>query len=134
MKQQYCDNNRITFALQGLLWITKKDYSFMSGEKQFSIELQYKNHAIDVKFSDENMRDTEYEKARLLLSPPAQDDEEEFHPRAMKLIRKKKNFLVVAYDEPYFKEVYDMIRRNEMENHRWTTDDELNYLNATEEQ
>lgn len=51
--------------------------------------------------------------------------DEEFHPRAMKLIRKRKNFLVVAEDEPYFDEVYRMIRQDEMWHGRWTAEDEV---------
>lgn len=53
-----------------------------------------------------------------------------FNPRAMKLMEKKKAFVVVAYDEPYLKEVYDLIRYNEMKEGRWTLDDESNYLDA----
>lgn len=49
---------------------------------------------------------------------------EEFHPRAMKLIRKKKNFIVIAEDEPYFAEAYNLIRRHEMSKGTWTEEDE----------
>jgi len=55
-----------------------------------------------------------------------------FHPRAMKLLRKRKNFLVIAEDEPYFLDVYREIRKHEKESGRWTEDDEKYYLNAKE--
>ena len=51
-----------------------------------------------------------------------------FHPRAEKLMRKQKDFLVVAIDEPYFPAVYQMIRRAEKESGRWTAEDELIYI------
>jgi len=47
-----------------------------------------------------------------------------FHPRALKLMRKRKNFVVVAVDEPYFGAVYWMIRGHEMAKGTWTPDDE----------
>lgn len=53
---------------------------------------------------------------------------ETFHPRAMKLIRKKKPFLVVAHDEPYFMHVYGIIRTHEMMSGRWNGEDEKQYL------
>lgn len=55
----------------------------------------------------------------------------EFHPRAAKLMGKKKNFLVVADDEPYFMEVYNKIREEEQRKGRWTDEDEYNYDVAT---
>lgn len=55
---------------------------------------------------------------------------EQFHPRAMKLIRKKKNFLVVAEDEPYFETVYHEIKLHELLRGTWTEDDERRYLAA----
>lgn len=55
------------------------------------------------------------------------DDSFAFHPRAMKLIRKRKNFIVIAEDEPYFMVAYTMIRANEKENGRWTMEDEEAY-------
>ena len=51
-----------------------------------------------------------------------------FHPRAVKLLRKKKEFLVVAFDEPYFMQVYNMIRSQERINGTWSELDELVYL------
>jgi hypothetical protein len=57
----------------------------------------------------------------------------EFHPRAMKLIEKKKNFLVVACDEPYYIEIYKMIRQHEKENCTWTDEDERNFIYALDE-
>lgn len=52
------------------------------------------------------------------------EDLERFHPRAMKLMRKKKNFIVIAQDEPYFGDAYRMIRDNEIAVGRWNNDDE----------
>lgn len=50
-----------------------------------------------------------------------------FHPRAAKLMAKRKNFVVVAEDEPYFMDVYRTIRAHEMKSGRWTDDDESRY-------
>ena len=55
---------------------------------------------------------------------------EEFHPRAVKLMRKRKNFLVVAEDEPYFMQVYRLIRKNEKANGTWSDEDERIYQSA----
>lgn len=52
------------------------------------------------------------------------------HPRAMKLLKKQKPFLVVANDEPYYRQVYDLIRDQEMQNGTWTTSDEWHYEDA----
>ena len=49
---------------------------------------------------------------------------EKFHPRAVKLLRKQKPFIVIAIDEPYFMKAYDMIRLNEMGKGTWTDEDE----------
>lgn len=54
----------------------------------------------------------------------------DFHPRAAKLIAKRKNFLVVAEDEPYFRQVYDLIRDHEMEKGTWTQEDQWHYDDA----
>jgi hypothetical protein len=76
MKQQYCDTDLITFNLQGLLWITKSEYTFVRGvDTSYNIDLQYKNQSISVKFPDEKTRDTAYEKARLLIVPPKNIEE-----------------------------------------------------------
>jgi len=56
--------------------------------------------------------------------------DEEFHPRAMKLISKRKNFLVIAEHEPYFMKAYAMIRKNEKANGTWSDEDERNYKAA----
>jgi hypothetical protein len=50
-----------------------------------------------------------------------------FHPRAAKLMKKKKNFLVVAEDEPYFEAVYCVIRSSETLKGTWTEEDERIY-------
>ena len=57
-------------------------------------------------------------------------DFEAFHPRAVKLMRKRKNFVVVADDEPYFMQVYRLIRKNEKANGTWSDDDERIYQSA----
>jgi hypothetical protein len=54
----------------------------------------------------------------------------EFHPRALKLMRKRKNFLVVAEDESYFLYVYNIIRDSEKQKNTWTKEDEAKYRNA----
>lgn len=54
----------------------------------------------------------------------------EFHPRAAKLMRKQKNFLVVAIDEPYFADVYNLIRDNEKKKGTWTSEDEQLWRDA----
>lgn len=131
MKQQYCDNDKITFNLQGLLWVRKQNKTDYNHIELYQLALQYKTQSEEVTFPNEEIRDAAYEKARLLLIPSGQDDDaEKFHPRAMKLIRKKKDFLVVAWDESYFKQVYDLIRNSEMEKGRWTLEDESKYSNA----
>jgi len=53
--------------------------------------------------------------------------EELLSGRAGKLLKKGKFFLVVACDEPYFNEVYDMIRANGIKIGRWTEEDEEQY-------
>lgn len=47
-----------------------------------------------------------------------------FNERAAKLSLKRKPFIVVANDEPYFMRVYAMIRSFEMEKGRWNDADE----------
>jgi hypothetical protein len=49
---------------------------------------------------------------------------EAFHPRAMKLLHKRKNFLVVAEDEPFFFKVCNLIREHEKEIKCWADEDE----------
>lgn len=73
MKQQYCDTDLITFNLQGLLWMAKKEYTFLKQDINYTIELQYKNQHIDMKFPDEQTRDRAYEKAKLLIVPPKEE-------------------------------------------------------------
>ena len=57
------------------------------------------------------------------------DDNFDFHPRAAKLMVKRKPFIVVAHDEPYFKEVYTMIKLEELLKGTWTKEDEKKYQN-----
>jgi hypothetical protein len=54
-------------------------------------------------------------------------DLENFHPRAMKLMRKKKNFIVIACDEPYFEMAYHQIKLEELLKGTWTEEDERIY-------
>ena len=53
-----------------------------------------------------------------------------FHPRAAKLMRKRKNFLVVAEDETYFADVYLNIRIHERQKGTWTDEDEERFMAA----
>jgi len=55
-----------------------------------------------------------------------------FHPRAFKLISKKKPFIVVAIDEPYFRTVYELIRATEINKGTWTDQDELFFNESCE--
>lgn len=56
----------------------------------------------------------------------------DFHPRAANLMLKKKPFVVVACDEPYYIQVYSMIREHEKEIGRWSEEDERNYVASLE--
>ncbi len=58
---------------------------------------------------------------------------EKFHPRAAKLAHKRKQFIVIAVDEPYFRQAFDLIRTRELEIGRWTDEDELRYQEAIAE-
>lgn len=53
-----------------------------------------------------------------------------FHNRAAKLMVKRKPFVVVARDEPYYMQVYALIREHEMKIGRWSEEDERNYQAA----
>ena len=53
-----------------------------------------------------------------------------FHPRAAKLMRKRKEFVVVAIDEPYFRDVYDLIRDHEMDKGTWEIGDQNCYVDS----
>lgn len=59
---------------------------------------------------------------RLVLEQPTK-----LHPRFWKLIESKRYFLVVGEHEPYFKQVYDLIRNNETSKGTWSTTDEKSY-------
>lgn len=54
----------------------------------------------------------------------------DFHQRAAKLMLKRKKFIVVAEDEPYFIAVYNRIREHEISKRTWTNDDEKTYQKA----
>lgn len=51
--------------------------------------------------------------------------------RAQKIEVKGKEFIVIAQDEPYFTDVYDIIRRHECYKGRWTAEDEAAYERLT---
>ena len=55
---------------------------------------------------------------------------EKFHPRAVKLLRKKKQFIVIAEDEPYYLQAYALVRSEEKRIGRWTSEDERAYQAA----
>lgn len=53
-----------------------------------------------------------------------------FHPRAIKLMEKRKPFVVVAEDEPYYLRVFAMIRAHERHKGTWSVIDEQRYQEA----
>jgi len=53
--------------------MAKKEYTFLKQDTNYTIELQYKNQHIDMKFPDEQTRDRAYEKAKLLIVPPKEE-------------------------------------------------------------
>lgn len=61
------------------------------------------------------------------------EQDAEFHPRAAKLAHKRKQFIVIAVDEPYFKQAYELIREHELEIGRWSLEDETRYQEAVAE-
>lgn len=56
---------------------------------------------------------------------------EKFHARAIKLMMKGKPLIVVANDEPYFEQVYSLIRENELKKGKWNRQDEDAYRELT---
>jgi hypothetical protein len=86
------------------------------------------NHAVYMQDKIRAERDTAEDLAEKLRKHAK--TEEDFHPRAVKLLRKRKPFLVVANDEPYYRQVYDLIRDNEMLRGEWTTSDQWRYEDA----
>jgi hypothetical protein len=66
----------------------------------------------------------------LATAAPTMEADLAFHPRAAKLMRKRKNFVVVAEDEPYFIAVYDLIREHELARGNWDEADETLYRAA----
>jgi hypothetical protein len=58
------------------------------------------------------------------------DGRTEFHPRAMKLMAKRKDFIVIAHDEPYYMVAYSWIRYHETFKGTWTAVDEELYQAA----
>ncbi|MEA4908657.1 MAG: hypothetical protein VB089_13605 [Anaerolineaceae bacterium] len=55
----------------------------------------------------------------------------QFHPRAMKLIAQRKNFIVVSQSEFYFNHVYAIIRSSEAASGTWSLEDEAVYTRLT---
>jgi hypothetical protein len=53
--------------------------------------------------------------------------------RAGKLLKKGRRFIVVAVDEPYFCDVFNRIKENEMNKGRWTGEDEIWFLESMNE-
>ncbi|RJP48735.1 MAG: hypothetical protein C4586_08435 [Anaerolineaceae bacterium] len=47
--------------------------------------------------------------------------------RAGKLLKKGKPFICVAIDEPYYPQVYRLIRQHEAKKGRWTEQDEIEF-------
>jgi hypothetical protein len=56
----------------------------------------------------------------------------ERNPRAFKLMERGQGFLVVADDEPYFMQVYFMIRHHQLDKGSWTANDEMAYCAANQ--
>lgn len=69
-------------------------------------------------------------RARAEKAEAALEEAQKFHPRAMKLIGKRKNFVVVAEDEDYYANVYLTIRIHEKAAGRWTDEDEQKFMRA----
>lgn len=77
---------------------------------------------------------TSYAKERERELSAALDEIErlrEAHPRAYKLMAKGKPFIVIAVDEPYFSEAYDLIREHEIQKGAWTDEDQRLYEDTT---
>ena len=55
---------------------------------------------------------------------------EKLHPRVFRLIEKGREFLVVGIHEPYYRQVYDLIRSREQDTKTWTEGDEECYARA----
>lgn len=72
----------------------------------------------------------EAEVARLTTALQTASEDAAFHPRAAKLMRKRKNFVVVAEDELYYMSAYENIRFHELQRGRWNDEDERHYQDA----
>lgn len=55
------------------------------------------------------------------------------HPRLNKVLDSGKEFLIVTETEPYYLDVYRMIRKQEKKQGSWTQQDEERYVEALEE-
>jgi hypothetical protein len=69
-------------------------------------------------------------RSRLAAAEGALRDMGQFHPRALKLIQKRKNFIVISQDEPYYLACYAKIRDQEKNQGTWTEQDEVYFLEA----
>ena len=65
---------------------------------------------------------------RSLIEIESADAIFDFHPRATKLMGKRKPFIVVACDEPYFCAVYCTIKEHEQRLGRWFEEDDKHYI------
>jgi hypothetical protein len=79
---------------------------------------------------EEQLKQAVYFLANITANLRGIDETVAFHPRAWKLMQEKRNFLVVAADEPYFDKVYGLIRTNERIKGTWTDEDERKYRDA----
>jgi len=63
----------------------------------------------------------------LFLSEQTIEHFKKLHPRAVRLLEIEKHFIVVTWDEPYFEQVYTLIKEHELEKGNWHEDDEKDY-------
>jgi hypothetical protein len=104
--------------------LTRQRDAARDGVGELTRMMMYRNELLDEKHAEIVKLRAEVERLR---------EANDFHPRAAKLMAKRKNFVVVAVDESYFYSVYFMIRDNEVKKGTWTEDDERRYLAAIEE-
>ena len=69
MKTQYLSDYFVTFAIQGLRWVSKEDkQAWGSLPESYSLELVYKGEKKTVDYSEKSLRDAMYERAVAALS------------------------------------------------------------------
>jgi len=54
--------------------------------------------------------------------------------RAVKLLARNERFIVVRDDEPYFQQVYEMIRKEQQRKGWWNTNDEIAFVDAVKKE